>query len=395
MGHDELYEELSLDFGTPEKVEVQSADDRRIILGFEDIQRFVREHQRLPLNAPECDIFERMCAVRLHRIQELTSCHDLLAPYDTDGLIAGTYDTSQNLTVDDLNIDDLAAELQDFAFEEITTLKYVRSPEERKAAEDIAHREKCEDFEQFEAIFESINRDLSIETRTTVPYSDDPTVNLGDFFILGGQVAYVAEKGEEYEERPGRLNARLRVIFDNKTQSNLLWRSLQRALSQDDTSRRITKPDDGPLFRGEWEHGDQASGTIYVVRSLSDHPTIQAQQDLIHKIGVTSGTPERRIANAQKDPTFLLAPVELVATYTLVNVPRTKFEQLLHRFFASAQLNLTIHDRFGQPIHPREWFLVPLSAIEDAIDRIMDGTIGDWKYDPAQARLVKYKGDAP
>lgn len=389
MNHDELYEALSADFKAPEKVVVQPKEERRIILGFEDIQNFYRTHQRLPINAPDRDIFERIYAVRLKNLRELKEHHELLAPFDIDGILDGKAVEDAVDATEDLSIDELAAELQDFAFEDITTLKHVRSPEERKAAEEIAHREKCEDFDQFAELFESINRDLSVDIRTTVPYSEDPTVNLGDFFILGGQVAYVAEKGEEYEERPGRLNARLRVVFDNKTESNLLWRSLQRALSQDSTARRITKVDNGPLFSSEWEDGDQASGTIYVVRSNSEHPTIQAQRDLIHKIGVTSGKPERRIANAHKDATFLLAPAELVATYTLVNVPRNKFEQILHRFFAAAQLNLTIHDRFGQPIHPREWFLVPLPAIEDAIDRIIDGTIGDWQYDVGEARVVR------
>lgn len=386
MSHKDLVAFFSDDFGTTETPVVHDQDERRILLGFEDIVAFYEQNQRLPIDEPGRDIFERLYAVRLQRLRDVQEYQDLLAPYDTHQLLNANQHTAPDQAV---SIEDLRQQFQDFAFEDITTLKHVRSPEERKAAEEIAHREKCEDFDQFAELFESINRDLSVDIRTTVPYSEDPTVNLGDFFILGGQVAYVAEKGEEFEDSNGRPNARLRVIFDNKTESNLLWRSLQRALSQDSTARRITQVDDGPLFSSEWEDGDHASGTIYVARSFSDHPTIQAQRDLIHKIGVTSGKPERRIANAHKDATFLLAPAELVATYTLVNVPRNKFEQILHRFFAAAQLNLTIHDRFGQPIHPREWFLVPLPAIEDAIDRIMDGTIGDWQYDVGEARVVR------
>jgi hypothetical protein len=181
----------------------------------------------------------------------------------------------------------------------------------------------------------------------------------------------------------------MHVIYSNGTESNLLLRSLQRALYKDEAGRRLTSPDPGPLFSETWEQDDTQSGTIYVLRSLSDHPFVAANRELIHKIGVTGGTLEARLANAPSDPTYLLAEVESVASYKLSNINRTKLENLIHRIFGTAQLDLTIHDRFGRPVRPREWFLVPLHVIDEAVQRIRDGSITGVVYDPKTARLVQ------
>jgi hypothetical protein len=183
-------------------------------------------------------------------------------------------------------------------------------------------------------------------------------------------------------------DARLRVVFDNATESNLLMRSLQRALHKDEAGRRITNPSAGPLFSGANNDDDLASGTIYVLRSKSGHPVVNEHRDVLHKIGVTGGDVEKRTANAQHDLTFLMADVEVVATYELYNINRTKLENIIHKFFEPAKLDIEIKDRFGQPVVPREWFLVPLFAIDDAVERIKDGTIGAYVYYVEKAELV-------
>ena len=133
------------------------------------------------------------------------------------------------------------------------------------------------------------------------------------------------------------------------------------------------------------------SGSIYVLRSKSDQPLIAEHRTLIHKIGVTGGDVERRIANAKLDPTFLMADVEVIATYKLEGINRTKLESLIHRIFAPARLDIQIRDRFGNPIVPREWFLVPLFVIDEAVDKIRDGTITDYVYDPQAAQLKPHQ----
>ena len=205
---------------------------------------------------------------------------------------------------------------------------------------------------------------------------------------MGGQKAYVAEMGQVFTQEYGDKDARLRVIFDNGTENNMLRRSLQRALHKDQAGRRITEPTAGPLFADHAADGDEASGTIYVLRSKSDLPFISENRDLIHKIGVTSGNVQERIAGAKLQPTFLMADVEIVATYQLYNINRGKLEHLIHRVFRPARLEIAIKDRFGNPVLPREWFLVPLQVIDQAVEKIRDGTITRYAYDANTASLI-------
>lgn len=366
--------------------------EERIFAGFEDIQRFVEQHGRTPQHGEERDIFERLYAVRLDRLRAQEDCRVLLEPLDHQGLLENAGPSSAS-SPDDLDDDELLAQLgvDDAAAAEITKLKHVRSAEEKRAAEEIANRTPCEDFDRFKPLFVQAANDLKAGVRETRPFGKDASVSTGDFFILGGQTVYVAEMGEPIKAPNGESDARLRVIYSNGTESNLLRRSLQRALYKDEAGRRLTEPSAGPLFGSTWEEDDITSGTIYVLRSLSNHPFVAEHRTLIHKIGVTGGKVEARIANAEKDATYLLAAVEVVATYKLADINRTKLENLFHRIFAPAQLDLTIQDRFGHPVRPREWFLVPLHVIDEAVNRIRDGSITKMMYDPKAAQLVGMK----
>jgi T5orf172 domain len=238
-------------------------------------------------------------------------------------------------------------------------------------------------------LFVQVKKDLDAGIRETRPFQTMAEIKKGEFFIVGGQIAYVAEVGKEFISQYDRRDSRLRVIYDNGTESDVLLRSLQRALHRDEAGRRITDPVAGPLFAGESEDGDLASGTIYVLRSKSDNPVVAAKRDVLHKIGVTGGDVERRVANARLDPTFLMADVEIVATYKLSNISRVKLENLIHRIFDPACLDVEIKDRFGNPIIPREWFLVPVFVIDEAVERIKDGTITNYRYDPKTASLIR------
>ncbi|MGE3280088.1 MAG: GIY-YIG nuclease family protein [Alphaproteobacteria bacterium] len=384
---DELRSELD-DFAQPEKKGGRSPREERIIAGFEEIQRFVEEHGRAPQHGEDRDIFERLYAVRLDRIRALEECRSLLAPLDHQGLLEGGKSTPA-APVEEMDDDELLAELGGAAgASEITELRHVRSSAEKRAAEEIANRTKCEDFDHFKPLFVQVKKELDAGVRQTRPFQTMAEIKQGEFFIVGGQIAYIAELGEEFITQYDRRDSRLRVIYDNGTESDVLLRSLQRALHRDEAGRRITDPAAGPLFAGKADDGDLASGTIYVVRSMSDHPVVAANRDVLHKIGVTGGDVLRRIANAKLDPTFLLADVEIIATYELYNINRSRLENLIHRIFDRARLSIEIKDRFGNPFIPREWFLVPLYAINEAVERIKDGTITDYVYDPNTAKLA-------
>ena len=385
---DALLAELGVDVEAKKHV-TRTPREERIIAGFEEIQRFVKEHGCSPQHGEGRDIFERLYAVRLDRISELQECRDLVAPMDHQGLLSGQPNA---LMTDAAEIDDdaLLAELGiEVEASAITELKHVRSTAEKKAAEDIANRDRCEDFATFRPLFEQVQKELKSGLRETRPFEMKAEIEKGRFFIVGGQKAYVAEKGEVTINDQGRTDARLRVIFDNGTESNMLMRSLQRALNKDDAGRRITDPSAGPLFSDQTMDGDEASGTIYVLRSKSEHPLVVANRNLVHKIGVTNMSVEKRIAGAPLQTTYLMAGVEIVATYELYNINRTKLENLIHRIFDPSRLEIEIMDRFGRPVTPKEWFLVPIFAINDAVEKIKDGTIADFFYDPAQAKFIR------
>jgi hypothetical protein len=385
---DDLRAELE-DFAQPEKKGGRSPREERIIAGFEEIQRFVEKNGHAPQHGEHKDIFERLYAVRLDRLRELEECQLLLAPLDYQGLLTSSAAVSADLR-EDLDDDALLAELEGIAgSSDITKVKHVRTAAEKRAAEEIANRTVCEDFEKFKPLFEQVRRELDAGSRKTRRFQTMAEIKKGEFFIVEGQIAYVADVGEEFRTQYERRDSRLRVIYDNGTESDVLLRSLQRALHRDEAGRRITEPTAGPLFTDEVDDDDEASGTIYVLRSKSDHPMVNANRNLVHKIGVTGGSVERRISNAALDATFLMADVEVVSTYKLFNINRTKLENIIHRVFDAARLNIEIKDRFGNPVTPREWFLVPSFVIDEVVDRIKDASISDYVYDPHQARLTK------
>jgi hypothetical protein len=385
---DALLEELGVEVET-NRVGSRTPREERIIAGFEEIQRFVKQHGRVPQHGEGRDIFERLYAVRLDRLRELAECRALLEPLDHQGLLSGEEPAAVSVG-DEIDDDALLAQLGVEAVgPAITELRHVRSAAEKRAADEIANREKCEDFESFKPLFEQIQKELSTGLRQTRRFERKSEIAPGRFYILLGQKAYVAAMEEPYTNDQGNIDARLRVIFDNGTESNLLMRSLQKALQQDPAGRRIIEPSAGPLFSDQSEEGDEASGIVYVLRSKSDHPTVAAHRDVLHKIGVTSGDVTQRIANARLDPTFLMAEVEVVATYKLYNISRIRLENLIHRIFSPARLDIEIKDRFGQPITPREWFLVPLFVIAEVIDKLRDGTITGYVYDPKAAALTR------
>lgn len=390
---DALLAELGIEVEV-KKVQQYTTREQRIIAGFEEILNFVEEHGRVPEHGENNDIFERLYAVRLDKIRSSKECLELLKDFDNKNILIKE-DKTEDISVD-LDDEEILKQLGvDIDNEEsITKLKHVKTRAEKKAAEEIANRTRCEDFEKFKHLFEQIKREIDSGLRETVRFRKDAgftktTLKQAQFLIVGGQIALIAEIGESFKAPNGEEDSRLRVIYSNGTESNILLRSLIRAMYKDETSRFITDPGLGPLFSGEVNDDDQESGTIYVLCSLSNHPIVQENKDVVHKIGVTGGDVKKRISNAKNDPTFLLADVEIVATYKLANINRVKLENIIHKFFNSAKLDIEIKDRFGRPVKPEEWFLVPLFIIDEMVEKIKDGTISSYFYDMASASIKR------
>ena len=384
----DLLKELGVEFDAP-KPKKYSPLEARLIAGFEDILKFHEEHGRVPEHGSDNDIFERLYAVRLDQLRKNEQAQDLLASMDKNGLLK-VQEVEEETELDDKA---LLAELGvsvDAQAEDITTLRHVSPIAHRRAAEEIASREVCRDFEKFEPLFDQVKQDLQNglrEARRKTVYGD---IQVGHFYIVKGQLAYVAEK-KDRQSASGKNgdDYRLRVIFDNGTQSGMLMSSLQRSFYEPENDvRLISVPNSGPLF-GEDTDNENQTGIIYVLRSKSELPMVTPIRDAILKIGVTGGTVKSRIANALNDPTYLLGEVEVVDEFTLYNVNRKKLENMLHKIFADAQVQLTIPDRFGKPVQPREWFLVTQEAVAKAVEYIQSGEIQNFIYDHKTAIFVK------
>lgn len=360
-----------------------SAVQERVIAGFEEIQRWFEEHGRLPDDSPDQDIFERLYAVRLERIKQDADMRSWIADIDSHGLLDSAVAVAENL-----NDEELLTALTD-SEDDITTLRNVRSAEARRELEDRTSRTRCEDFDRFKPAFQQIKQDLNSAVRTTLRYKDNTRINAGDWFIVDGLICFVAAEGREVVVDPDKRtkDKRLRVIFDNGTESNLKKRSLERALQKDKRGRRITSPDNGPLFSREVPDDEQPAGFVYVVRSKSNKPFIADNREFIHKIGVTTQPVERRLANAAKESTFLYSDVELVLSVVVFNIIPSRLEHLLHRYFDQVRLSIVAKGAI-QDSSPREWFMVPLEAIEQALDALIEGRLTKTFFD-TQTMTIK------
>lgn len=390
---DELYDELSDLHVAKKEGSGRTAREERIIAGFEDIERFFEQHGRIPLHGEDKDIFERLYAVRLDKIRISEECRAVLVGLDKHGLLGDAAAISGSAD-NELDDETLLEELEGISKSDITNLTHVRPRAEINAAEEIANRTPCNDFQKFKPLFDAVSEEIAKGIRHSLQIRKDAgflksRIKVGDFFILYGQMVYVAEIGEPIKGSNEAMDARLRVIYSNGTESNLLLDSLRRGLYKDEASRIVTEPSAGPLFSGEFEDGDVETGTIYVLRSESDYPFIKENREFIHKIGVTGGDIKKRLGNPKVSSTYLMADVEIVATYELSNINPVKLENLIHRFFKPAQLNIEIKDRLGNPIDPREWFLVPLFVIDGAIGRIKDGSIINCTYDVKKQEILR------
>lgn len=384
----DLLDELGVDT-TAKKQAKRTPKEQRIIAGYEDIECFLEENGRLPQHGENRDVFERLYAVRLDVIRKSTECLEILKEIDTKNLLESNAPTNLQEEASDYEILE-ALGIAPYNSGDITELKHVRSTKEKLDADSIAQRTACEDFGIYKPMFLQMKNNLKSGGWKIIDCLNKAEVNAGEFYIIQGQTAYIAEASESFINGEGRQDCRLRIIFDNGTESGMLRRSFQKRLWEDPAARRIIQlGNHGELFSDQEDTEDQTVGYVYVLRSKSENDFIVKNQKVIHKIGITKGSVKKRIANALKDPTYLLSEVEIIETYKVANLNLTKLEKLLHTFFEPARLDMQLKDRFGFDVEPREWFLVPLPAIEEAIQKLITGVLPDFCYDPEVGKIVK------
>ncbi len=356
---------------------IVTADDR-LVASFEEINSFFEAHGREPL--PSMDINERGLYARLKGLRENVNKSKSLKEYDRFNLLQNS--ASAPKSIDDILNDDAFGLLDEE--EDIFTLKHI--PKVTTMPNYVASRKRCKNFEKFEEIFIECQKDLKQGRRELIKFQNEWQIKKGYFFVLKGILLYVADVGEIFESS-GKKNARLHVVFENGTESDMLLRSLSAELYKD--GKRVTEYDErvlGGLYNIIDE--DKESGFIYVLESLSSDDRISTKKNL-YKIGFSKDDVQERIKNAKNEPTYLMAEVKVVAIYECFNMNSQKLEQLLHKFFGEACLDIEIFDNRGKAHRPREWFIAPLEIIDKAVGLIVSGRIVEYGYDFEEESIVK------
>lgn len=352
----------------------------RLIAGFQEILAFYEANSRLPEDTPEeASLFHKWVGI-LKSEKKIERCR----PFDDLGILPQPVQTVEEpqheyhreLTEEEqleaiLN-DPLLADIEegnDLGLFDIP--EYMRQRlEARKEADYVGKRRPCEDFDKYADGFKEIQQGLKSRKYKLVKFSE-PNLKVGRYFVEQGIIGYLAAFEQEAKNNLGRVDGRTRVIYENGSEADIKFRTITKNLSVDGYSimdcSEISPEEFEPCFT--LSDKDIESGTIYVLRSKSTHPEIAAIKDL-YKIGFTVTSVESRIANAKNEPTYLCADVEVVATWKVYNVKSSTFEALIHKLFASVQLQVTVDGH-----RPKEWFIVPFKVIEEAVIAIISGKL--------------------
>jgi hypothetical protein len=353
--------------------------DVRLVASFKEIEDFIKTHGRDP-QPNHSDMHEFKLNSRLAGIRASKEKTESLRPLDTLQLLGKPIESVDEIFGDD----DMG--LLGNTEESIFTLRNV--PSTIKMPEKIAQRKPCKDFESFAPLFAQCKEELAAGVREMRSFTGEQQIKVGHFFVLHGVVAYVAEVGEK-EVKNKKVNARLRCIFENETESNMLLRSLATELYKDPSGRRILDAHDKALEELELiKTEDKATGYVYILRSASDLPHIAGIEHL-YKIGYSTVPVDVRIKNAKQEPTYLMAPVKIVSAYQCYNLNPQKFEALLHTFFGKYCLSVQVTDAAGVSHTPREWFIAPLPCIELAVQLLINGEIVHYRYDGESEEVVE------
>ena len=365
----------------PEKPKKITSSDR-LERAFLEIVEFRRSKGRVPSSQTR-EIAERKLGARLDGFLANEAKAAAVKHLDEFGLLeapAAPASLDELLESDDL--DDLLGD--DAGILDVSGLPVIKRPE---SAESVAQRVKAKDFEQFEPLFKAKHAELADGTFTLKPFTGMDLIREGVFFVLNGVMCFVAEVGDDVDLVVGGKRTqkqRLRVVFENGTESAMYKQSLMTRMyeAQGQVLARTGHDADEIL------DADIESGHIYVLQSLSTDPLIANIKDL-HKIGFSTMSVEQRVKSAATSPTYLMAPVKIVADYRVYNLKASALENLLHRVFADVRLDLTQTDRKGRDYDPSEWFVVPRDVINQAVAMIMSGEIVDYSYDKVQQKLVR------
>lgn len=357
------------------------SEELRLIESFQEINDFYEKNKREPEEGT--DFSETQLAYRLSGLRSNEVKKETLKPFDIYDLLQKKIEFSnldEILENDDLGLFNVESEgLFDF--------KHTPKVDDRAGADFVARRTPCNNFDDYEPVFKQVQNDLSKGARKLLEFHEG-MLQERNFYISNGILLFFEDFQQEKREHirgssKDRKDGRTRVIFENGTESNMLFRSLYKALLANGyaVSEHVDKVQEKlDKSLGNVSEEDKESGFIYIAKSLSNKPEIRAIKDL-YKIGFSMGSVEERVKNASQDPTYLMAGVKIISAFQCYNMNSQKFEQLLHNFFGKACLNIDVYDQKGKRHVPQEWFIAPLNVIERAIHMIINGEIMNYRFD--------------
>ena len=381
------------DFGlldSNEKKSVIKTDEDRLLESFEEINSFFEKNKREPSNS----IAEYSLLARLKEFRNNENKKRIVKPFDRFNLLGEVeYETP---SIDEILNDDELGLLDSDGDNSIFEFKHTPQIDKRAKADSIAQRKSLsdDDFAKYEVMFQNVHRDLKSGRRKMLPFNDAETnLQQGNFYLVDGLLAYLESTDAKrvLKDKDGiRKDGPTFTIFENGTVSNLLFRSLAKAIQKN--GKLITQPIDDiekdlAINSGMVEEEDLQSGWIYILKSKSENPEIKNIKNL-YKIGFSKVPVETRIKNASREATYLYSDVEIIAKYSCYNMNTQSFESLLHRLFASVCLDIDLYDADGKRFIPREWFVVPLNVINEAIELFINGGIVNYKFDINKNELI-------
>lgn len=391
-------DELGLLDGIAAKPKTAQKEDSAITT-FLNIVAFYEKYQREPdqSNPDEKTLYWQLMGYRIRpelraKVMHLDSV-GLLKPSGAAKMPEPEELTTKNAinSLSDIFEDD-DLDLLDDIDTSIYTIKHVSQKKDKELPDEIASRKHCEDFFRYEKFFQDIHKVLPTKMVMKERIVQESDAKVGQVFILNGLLCLVDSIIKEDTGESKRENPRLRVIFENGTEIDLLKRSLVRALYKDKHGRRVNF--DLNLFSNgsiNISHKDRPTGYVYILSSETKAPKLaqlKAAGKLV-KIGYSTQEVHERIKNASKDPTYLEAPVKILASIQCFNLNPQKFENLIHAFLHKQRLNMTLISSKGKAYKPEEWFSVDMNTAVEVCQHIIDGSITQYRMDNTSGRIVK------
>lgn len=365
-------------------------EDERLVESFQEINAFFEKYQREPKSN---EITEFKLLSRLKNLRADTKKIEILKPFDKFNLLG---EKEEITSVEDILNDDELGILDTDETLNIFKIKNVPKQTDRAETDFVARRKPMKDkeFAPYQTAFKKVHQELREGKRSLIEFKDvEQNLFEGNYYVLDGVLLFLEKDGLENRQIGDRTrkDGRTTIIFENGTLSNMFYRSLAKALYNNGSIVSETDNEaENNLFKNAnlVQEEDIESGWIYIAKSKSSNPKISTLTDL-YKIGYSTVPVKDRVKNAAKQPTYLMAEVQVITTFKCYNLNAQKFEQLVQRFFAKVCLNIDVFDEKGKRYMPREWFIAPLGIIEKVVELIISGEIVNYSYDEEKKVLIK------